>query len=306
MKTFKYLFVSTTFIGLSLIVLTPCKLFAQDIRKPQKITMEESSNFKLKYGVGLSTRYLWRGLDLAKAPTLEPYGIAQLNHFELSVYGVYGLYESAPKNQDFARLTDPTNFFAQRIAFTEVITNIYYNILAKFGTFRLGITDYHFPDQYIGYQVKDSTGAVTNYAYKIPRWLNWDGDGKGAHTLELNLEFTGTEKFPLWLLFAINVHNDPDNAVYLEAGYIFNLLQNKLTIWSGGTLGASRWYQFHYESNDPTKKLKPGNALTNFGIAFSREVYIQSWLVLNFSLQDIIDFYEERNTILFTTILKIE
>ncbi|MCG6915392.1 hypothetical protein LJE86_15905, partial [bacterium BMS3Abin03] len=163
-----------------------------------------------------------------------------------------------------------------------------------------------FPDQYIGYTVKDSTGAVTRYAYKIPRWLNWDGDGKGAHTIETSLEFTGTEKFPLWLLFAINVHNDPDNAIYLEAGYIFNLLQNKLTIWGGGTIGASRWYRFHYASNDPTKQLKEGNALTNFGIAFSREVYIESWLILNFSLQDVIDFYEERNTILFSTILKIE
>ena len=113
MKTKFYLLISTILIALGATFLIPQKLRAQDIRKPQKISMEESSNFKLKYGLGLSTRYLWRGLDLAQAPTLEPYGIAQLSHFELSVYGVYGLYESAPKNQDFARLTDPTNFFAQ-------------------------------------------------------------------------------------------------------------------------------------------------------------------------------------------------
>lgn len=308
MKTRKYLFVSTILIILG-IAMSTITTHAQDIRKPQKISMQEtSSNFQFKYGMGLSTRYLWRGLDLAQAPTLEPYGIARLQNFELSLYGIYGLYENTAKHRDFENLIDKSNvqsYYSDKIAFNEVISNIFYNILTKFGTIRLGITDYYFPDKLVKKTstYTDSIGTVfSSQSYRKSKWLDWDGNGEGAHVLEANLLFTGQEKFPLWILFAVNIHNDPDNALYLEAGYIFDLLNSKLSIWGGGTVGPSRWYQF----SEVNGVLNKGNALTNFGVAFSREITLESWLLINFSLQDIIDFYDERNTVLFSTILKIE
>ena len=311
MKTRKYILVSTILLILGLSGLMPETIFAQDIRKPQKISMQEtSSNFRLKYGMGLSTRYLWRGLDLAQAPTLEPYGIAQLQNFELSLYGIYGLYENTAKHRDF-EVDNPTGyakldpFYSDQITFTEVISNILYNIHTKFGTFRLGLTDYYFPDKLVKKtsSYTDSSGIVhSSQNYRKSKWLDWDGNGEGAHVLEANILFTGHEKFPFWALLAVNVHNDPDNALYLEAGYIFDLLNSKLSIWGGGTVGPSRWYQF----SEVNGVLSKGNALTNFGVAFSREIALESWLVINFSLQDVIDFYDERNTVLFSTILKIE
>jgi hypothetical protein len=87
----------------------------------------------------------------------------------------------------------------------------------------------------------------------------------------------------------------------LEAGYTFNVLLNKLTLYLGSSIGASSWYQFNFKDG-----AFRGNFMTSFGFTFSREIYLSDWLVIDFALTDIINLYQERNTILFTTTLKIE
>ena len=82
MKAKFYLFVFTTLM-VGFILTLNYSLFAQEVRKPQKITTEETSGFKLKYGSGLTTRYIWRGLDLARSPALLPYGAATISNFGL-------------------------------------------------------------------------------------------------------------------------------------------------------------------------------------------------------------------------------
>jgi hypothetical protein len=46
--------------------------------------------------------------------------------------------------------------------------------------------------------------------------------------------------------------------------------------------------------------------MTSLSLAFSREIYVDDWLVIDFALRDVINFYKERNTILFNATLKIE
>ncbi len=128
-----------------------------------------------------------------------------------------------------------------------------------------------------------------------------DDNGEGAHTIEINLRFAGNKKFPIWFLVAYNVYNDPNNSLYLETGYTFNVLLNKLTLYLGTAVGASSWYQFNFKDG-----VFRGDYMTSFGLTFSREIYLEDWLLIDFALTDIINFYHERNTILFTTTIKIE
>ena len=302
MKAKFYLFVFTTLI-MGFILTLSSGLFAQEVRKPQKITTQETSGFKLKYGSGLTTRYMWRGLDLARSPALLPYGAATFSNFEISLYGIFGLFENAARHPDFVKpqFPDEVNpFFLERIAFNQIITNIFYRIKAGFGVIRIGLTDYYFPDGLVK-KVEVDLNGVELITYPLSTWLNWDDNGSGAHTIEINLKFEGNKKFPMWFLAAYNVYNDPDNSLYIEVGYTFSVLLNKLTLYFGSSIGASSWYQFNYKNGEFR-----GDYMTSFGLTFSREIYLSDWLIIDFALTDIINFYQERNTILFTTTLRIE
>ena len=95
----------------SILIFTPGpNLIAQEVRKPMTIKSDEANAFQLKYGVGLTTRYLWRGLDQAKSPALQPYAQALFYGFEVSLYGVFGLFENAAKHPDFVRPQNPKDF----------------------------------------------------------------------------------------------------------------------------------------------------------------------------------------------------
>jgi hypothetical protein len=284
------------------------ELSAQEVRKPTKISSEETAGFQLKYGMGLSTRYLWRGLDLASSPALEPYGQVLFSNFEISLYGIYGLFENAAKHPDFVRPQNPDDFspiYLDKIAFNEVISNFFYHIKADFGTIRIGFTENYFSDGLVKKYsyTTDSLGNVTDTSVYYPKstWLNWDDNGTGAHTIEASLRFDGKKTFPFWFFIGINVYNDPENSLYIESGYTFNVQRNKLTLVLGSAIGASSWYQFNFKDG-----VFRGDFMTNFGLTFSREIYLDDWLIVDFALSDVVNFYEERNTILFKTTLKIE
>jgi hypothetical protein len=302
MKTKFYLFVFTTII-MGFISTLNSDLYAQEVRKPKKITTEETSGFIIKYGTGLTTRYIWRGLDLAKSPALLPYGQIIFSGFELAVYGIYGLFENAVKHPDFVRPENPEDFspiFLDKIAFNQVITNFFFRFKPKFGNIRIGITEYYFPDGLVK-KVKVDTNGVETITYPPSTWLNWDDNGEGAHTIEANIKYEGNKKFPASLLIAYNIYNDPDNSLYIEAGYTFDITQNKLAIALGSAIGASSWYQFNFKNGEFR-----GDFATHFRFTFSREIYLSDWLIVDFALTDVMAFYEERNSILFTTTIRIE
>ncbi len=73
------------------------------------------------------------------------------------------------------------------------------------GGFSIGLTDYYFP----------GPGAL--------QFSNFDGDGAGAHWIEINASVGGTDAFPLSISGNIFVHNDTQNSIYLELGYPFTV-----------------------------------------------------------------------------------
>jgi hypothetical protein len=277
----------------------PQKLLAQEIRKPIKITEEEKSDFQTRFGTALSTRYMWRGLNLSRSPVFEPNASFLFHGLELSFYGVFGISESEFKHPDFDENFDPGEvdpFFLEKIAFSQVITNLFYNI----ETFTLGVTDYYFSDRLVK-RVKTDSSGNKEISYIKPLWENWE-DGNGSHTIEATFRYTGSSAFPLWILFGYNFYNDPDKSIFAEVGYTFKVAKNNLSFFAGGVLDASEWYQFTVKNG----VLQDGVGLTNFGFILNREILIEDWLTLDLSVLDVMNFYEERNTILFKSILKIK
>ncbi len=284
--------------------LLPQKLNAQEIRKPIKITEEEKSDFQTRFGTAISSRYMWRGLNLSKAPVFEPYASFLFHGLELSFYGVFGMSESEFKHPDFDEHFNPGEvdpYFLEKIAFSQVITNLFYNIETGIGTFTLGATDYYFSDRLIKQTSSDSSGTE-NISYAKPLWDNWEDYGNGSHTLEATFRYTGSETFPLWILFGYNFYNDPDKSIFAEVGYTFRVDKNNLSFFAGGVLDASEWYQFTVKNG----VLQQGVGLTNFGFVLNRELILEDWLTMDFSVLDVMNFYEERNTILFKSTLKIK
>lgn len=287
-----------------IVFIIPKKSFAQEIRKPMKLTEEEKSDFQIRYGMALSSRYMWRGLNLSKAPVFEPYASFLFHGLELSFYGVYGLSDSEVKHSDFEKPSNPGEVYPphlDKIAFSQIISNLFYNFGTGIGTFTLGATGYYFPDMLIKQAITNSIGD-TNFVYIKSLWNNWEDNGNGAHTLEANFRFSGNEDFPLWVVVAYNFYNDPDNSIFAEVGYTFRILKNNLSFFAGGVLDASEWYQFTVKNS----VLQDGTGLTNFGFILSRELKLENWLTLDFALLDVMNFYEEKNTILFKTTLKID
>lgn len=298
-NVFTVFFITLVAIVLALFI-APKKLLAQEIRKPMKITEEQQSNFQIRYGMALSTRYMWRGLNLSKSPVFEPYTSFLFHGLELSFYGVYGLSESEARHPDFENPLNPGEIsapFLRRIAFSEIITNLFYNFNVGIGTFTLGVTGYYFPDMLIKQTL---INEQTTYIKSL--WNNWEDNGNGSHTLEANFRYSGNEDFPLYVVVAYNFYNDPDNSVFAEVGYTFRVLKNNLSFFAGGVLDASAWYQFTIKNG----VLRDGTGLTNFGFILNRELKIENWLALDFALLDVMNFYEERNTILFKITFNID
>ncbi len=298
------IFLLTLVTTIAVLFIVPKESLAQEIRKPMKLSEEEKSDFQIRYGTAYSTRYMWRGLNLSKAPVFEPYASFLFHGVELSFYGVYGLSESEAKHPDFEKPSNPEEIYPphlDKIAFSQIISNLFYNLGTGIGTFTFGVTGYYFPDMLIKQTIVDSLGNE-GINYINPLWDNWEDNRNGSHTLEANFRFSGNEDFPLWVVVAYNFYNDPDKSIFAEVGYTFRVLKNNFSLFAGGVLDASAWYQFTIKNG----VLQDGTGLTNFGFILNRELKLEDWLTLDFALLDVMNFYEERNTILFKATLKIE
>ncbi len=175
----------------------------------------------LNAGVDITSRYIWRGINLGgPSPHLQPYIEYSFPNTGLTVgfWGSYGLSSgSALAEADFYISYSPVELFT------------------------LTVTDYFFP---------------SDLPFSQDQYFNYRKGGTG-HTLEGKVSFNGTERFPVSVLFAMNlygadgVNEDGDNyyAKYLELGYTATLTNFALEAFIGMALdnpktglGAEGWY----------------------------------------------------------------
>ena len=157
-------------------------------------------------GADLMSRYVFRGIDFGESMSAQPYLEYSNSGFTIGTWASYA-FESADANEHDLYIS-------------------YAN-----GPVEVGVTDYYFPTP----SPRGNPGA---------QFFNF-GDDSG-HVIEPYIAF-GTDNFPLSLAAYINavsseVNGDPDDSIYLEAGYSTMVEDVSLDLAAGFVPQESIWY----------------------------------------------------------------
>ncbi len=145
-------------------------------------------------------------------------------------------------------------------------------------------------DLYLSITAGPVSFGVTDYYFPAPggtEFFNYDGDGNGAHWIEPFISFDGTEDVPLTLFAGAFLHNDPDNSVYLEAGYPFQVGETELGLALGVVPMESAFYG------------TTGAAVVNLSLSAAHAVSITDRFALPVSVTYILNPYAERSFLVF-------
>ena len=200
----------------------------------------------------LSSRYIWRGLNLGgSSPSIQPgieYGFGSENHsFAIGAWGAYSL-SGTQQGQEADLFLSYT--------FKELLS--------------ITVTDYYFPDEAVG----------------VHDYFNYNG-GQTGHLLEAAIGFAGTEKIPFSVMFAMNVWGDDSQkyeeqsgamvitdgivmSKYLELGYSADFKGVAMDLFAGVCLDSPKVHL-----GEPTGFYRQQSAgLINLGMTLSKEVKI--------------------------------
>ena len=164
------------------------------------ITAIAQDKLEVNTGVDIYSRYVWRGLDIAATPSIQPSISISYGGFEFGTWGAYTLSNEAAAS-------DEIDFWLS------------YSLELEDGpSFTLLATDYYFP----------------NGDAKFFNFNNHDDvDGPGAHTIELGLSIAGPESFPVTVSGYMNVHNDAGSNTYFQLDYPFHAGETDLGLFFG-------------------------------------------------------------------------
>jgi hypothetical protein len=155
-------------------------------------------------GVDLMNRYVWRGLDIAGTPSIQPSLSVSSYGFELGVWGAYTLSNQASESDEVDLWLSYSYGFENEASVCVLMT------------------DYYYPN----------TGA------KFFNFNDYENSDPGAHILEMGISFTGPASLPLTVSGYVNVHNDPGNNTYFQIDYPFRAGETELGLFCGFTGGS--------------------------------------------------------------------
>ena len=186
-------------IGLAIITFLFCTNF---ILPQSAITVSGSADFV--------SRYVWRGILINNAPSIEPSLDFNYSGFSLGVWGSYSLSKIDKKDSEFGVSQEIDTW----ISYSYSLKNgIHISVLA---------TDYYFPQNGI----------------KFSNFNNYDNPaGAGAHTAELGLSFAGNKSFPLNLSGYVNIYNDKGHNAYFQMDYSTTINNYNMNIFIGAASG---------------------------------------------------------------------
>ena len=136
---------------------------------------------KINYGLDLNSQYIWRGLQLDNAFSIQPTVELKVRNFTIGTWG------------NISSLHKPAN---------EVDLYANYNFPVADMNLNVGVTDYMV--------------AGTDKKFEFD---NFDDDGAGQHILEANVKLTGPESFPATLQLNKNLYNDPAKTFHTAISY---------------------------------------------------------------------------------------
>lgn len=241
---------------LTLLFLLACLMAAPLVR-----AQDEETHWQV--GADFVSRYVWRGLNSGgSSPAIQPaieysFG-SEKNAFAIGAWGSF--------STSGTQTTQEVDLYLS-YTFNEIISLI--------------VTDYYFPDE---------TNTRNGFFNMNTDWKKIDAgtDPQTGHVLEAALQFNGTEKIPLRLLFAMNLWGADarkyaegannlmvaeDKIVmskYLELGYSTSIKATDLELFAGLSLDSPET-----DKGEPAGYYRQEAAgIINLGCKFSKEIAI--------------------------------
>jgi hypothetical protein len=207
-------------------------------------------------GGDLSSRFVWRGWDIANTPAMQPAVAVGWGNLEFGSWGAYTL-----SNESSA--SDEIDFW---LSYTVSLNN---------GTSVMALaTDYYFPDAGIDLFNFNNHDAMIDDTIPDP----------GAHTLELGLSVTGPTSFPITVAGYINVYNDAGSNTYFQLDYPFTVGETQLGVFCGAAGGS--------KDNPDYYGAESLNAI-NVGVTAARELKVSSSFSLPLTMSLIVNPRQE-------------
>jgi hypothetical protein len=203
-------------------------------------------------GVDFYNRYIWRGLDIANTPSIQPTLAVGWGGLELGSWGAYTLSNEASISDEIDFWLGYTKSCKSGVSFTALVTDYYYP--------NAGIDFFNFNDYDA---VKDDT---------VP--------DPGAHLLELGASITGPASFPLTISGYINVYNESGNNTYFQVDYPFSANGTDLTIFCGASGGSTENPDYYGTDNF---------AVINLGVTAVRDLNVSESLSIPLTLSLIVN-----------------
>jgi uncharacterized protein (TIGR02001 family) len=202
-------------------------------------------------GADMVSRYVWRGSDFGESFSVQPMLAVSGGGFEIGTWASYSISADGSSVNEH-------DLYAS-----------YSFDLGNSGALSIAITDYYFP------------------APDGPKFFNYKGDGAGAHWIEPALGYTGPESFPITVYGAFFVHNDPDNSIYLEASYPFEISSVEFGLTAGVSAKESAMYA------------TVGFGFINLGISATKAIEISDRFSLPVSVSYILNPEIEKTYLVF-------
>lgn len=215
------------------------------------------SPFSVTAEADIVSRYIWRGVEWGGAsPSIQPafyitYDMKKFGELELGAWGAYMVNGSYTENDLSLKYSLPVE---------------------NYGVYSLSLTDYIFP--YLEIPIN-----------------NFEGEGNGAHTLDISFEYEGPEELPVSLLISQLVFNDyPDyKSLYIEAGYSFTISETENKVFVGAARGISDW------NSITTDKFE----FSNIGYEITKEIPVSENYSASAGVAFILNWHQKASFIVF-------
>ena len=205
---------------------------------------------QVRLGADVVSRYVWRGVDFGESMSIQPILSYSSGNFEIGSWGSYS----------YAPLSSGANEHDIWVGYS-------------FGSVSLMVTDYYFPNG--GFDFFDFDG------------VEGDTASAGAHWIESAVSYSGSEAFPISILFGALIHNDPESSTYLEISYPVSVEGADLNFFGGATLAETAFYG------------TDGASLISVGVSASKDVPVTEDFSLPVSVSYILNPNAQRTFLTF-------
>jgi hypothetical protein len=211
-----------------------------------------AQDISVSTSVDFYNRYVWRGMDVAATPSIQPVLSIDGYGFELGTWGAYTISNNASESDEIDFWLSYSYDFENSVSITALVT------------------DYYYPNAGISFFNFNNSDAVKDDTIPDP----------GAHTLEVGLSITGPESFPITLAGYVNVYNDSGSNTYFQVDYPIAVNETELDFFCGFAGGSKKNPGYYGTDNF--------NAI-NIGVSAIRSIDVTESFTIPFTVSFIVN-----------------